>query len=315
MSGNQMYDLIIIGGGPGGLSAGIYAQRASLKTVLIEKGAPGGQINLTDEVENYPGFELLSGPELAMKMNQHAESLGLKTISDEVAAIEPGDKAHTVKLASGEELTALAVIIATGGYPRKLGIPGENEYYGKGVSFCATCDGFFFREKTVLVVGGGDTAVEEALYLAKITNKVYLAHRRDALRASPILQKRVFENDKVEMLWDTVPAAIHAEDGGVNRVTLKNTKTAETSDLSVDGVFIFIGYLPNSKLVPEAVKRADGGYVVTDSRCETNIPGIFAIGDLAEKFARQIVTAAGDGCTAALAAAQYVELKKASEDL
>jgi thioredoxin reductase (NADPH) len=165
------------------------------------------------------------------------------------------------------------------------------------------------------VVGGGDTAVEEALYLAKITNKVYLAHRRDALRASPILQKRVFENDKVEILWDTVPSAIHAEDGGVNRVTLKNTKTAEKSDLSVDGVFIFIGYLPNSKLVPEAVKRADGGYVVTDSRCETNIPGIFAIGDLAEKFARQIVTAAGDGCTAALAAAQYVELKKASDDL
>ena len=315
MSENQMYDLIIIGGGPGGLSAGIYAQRASLKTVMIEKGAPGGQMNLTDEVENYPGFELLSGPELSMKMNQHAESLGLKTISDEVEAIEPGDTFHTVKLVSGKELSALAVIIATGGYPRKLGIPGEDEYYGKGVSFCATCDGFFFREKTVIVIGGGDTAVEEALYLAKITNKVYLAHRRDALRASPILQQRVFDNDKVEMLWDTVPTAIHAENGGVTAITLKNVKTAETNDLTVDGVFIFIGYLPNAKLVPEAVNRADGGYVVTDNRWETNIPGIFAIGDLAEKFARQIVTAAGDGCTAALAAAQYVELKKATAGL
>jgi len=315
MSENQMYDLIIIGGGPGGLSAGIYAQRASLKTVLIEKGAPGGQMNLTDEVENYPGFELLSGPELSMKMNQHAESLGLKMISDEVDTIAPGDASHTVKLASGKELSALAVIIATGGYPRKLGIPGEDEYYGKGVSFCATCDGFFFRGKTVIVVGGGDTAVEEALYLAKIADKVYLAHRRDALRASPILQQRVFDNDKIEMLWDTVPTAIHAENGGVNSITLKNVKTAEINDLAVDGVFIFIGYLPNARLVPEAVKRADGGYVVTDKRCETNIPGIFAIGDLAEKFARQIVTAAGDGCTAALAAAQYVELKKATDGL
>jgi len=315
MSENRMYDLVIIGGGPGGLSAGIYAQRASLDTVLIEKGAPGGQINLTDEVENYPGFERLSGPELAMKMNQHAESLGLKTISDEVEAIEPGDKTHTVKLAGGQELTALAVIIATGGYPRKLGIPGEDEYYGKGVSFCATCDGFFFRDKTVIVVGGGDTAVEEALYLAKITKKVYIAHRRDALRASPILQNRVFENDKIDMLWDTVPTAIRAGDGGVNSIALKNTKTAETSDLAVDGVFIFIGYLPNANLVPEVIKRTDGGYVLTNNRCETNIPGIYAIGDLVDKFARQIVTAAGDGCTAALAAAQYVELKKATDAL
>jgi len=315
MAENRIFDLVIIGGGPGGLSAGIYAQRASLDTVLVEKGAPGGQINLTDEVENYPGFEHLSGPELAMKMNQHAESLGLPVISDEVAAIEPGDPAHTVKLVSGEPLQSYAVIIATGGYPRKLGIPGENELYGKGVSFCATCDGFFFRGKTVLVVGGGDTAAEEALYLAKITKKVYIAHRRDALRASPILQKRVFDNEKIEMLWNTVPTAIHAENGSVSRISLKDTQTDAASDLAVDGVFIFIGYLPNAQLVPDAIVRAAGGYIATNNRCETNIPGIYAIGDLSEKFARQIVTAAADGCTAALAASHHVEMKKATGTL
>ena len=312
MSENGIYDLVIIGGGPGGLSAGIYAQRASLKTVLVERGAPGGQIMLTDEVENYPGFEHITGAELAMKMNQHAESLGLETISDEVIAIEPGEKTHTVRLADGKVLNTLAVIIATGGYPRKLGIPGENEYYGKGVSYCATCDGFFFRDRTVIVVGGGDTAVEEALYLAKITKRVYLAHRRDALRASPILQKRTFENEKIEVLWDTVLTAVHADDGGVNSVSLKDTKSDDTRELEVDGVFVFIGYLPNSKIVPEVIKRNDGGYILTDDKCETNVPGIYAIGDLMEKFARQIVTAAGDGCTAALAASLFVELKKAT---
>ena len=313
MSENGIYDLVIIGSGPGGLSAGIYAQRASLKTVLVEKGGPGGQIMLTDEVENYPGFEHITGAELAMKMNQHAESLGLETISDEVIAIEPGDKTHMVKLADGQVLTTLTVIIATGGYPRKLGIPGENDLYGKGVSYCATCDGFFFRDRTVIVAGGGDTAVEEALYLAKITKKVYLAHRRDALRASPILQKRTFENDKIEVLWNTVLTGIQAGDSGVNNVSLKDTKTGDTRDLAVDGVFIFIGYLPNSKIVPEVIKRNDGGYILTDNKCETNVPGIYAIGDLKEKFARQIVTAAGDGCTAALAASQFVELKKATD--
>jgi len=312
MSENHIYDLVIIGSGPGGLSAGIYAQRASLKTVLVEKGGPGGQIMLTDEVENYPGFEHITGAELAMKMNQHAESLGLETISDEVIAIEPRDKTHVVRLAGGQVLTTLTVIIATGGYPRKLGIPGENDLYGKGVSYCATCDGFFFRDRTVIVAGGGDTAVEEALYLAKITKKVYLAHRRDALRASPILQKRTFENDKIEVLWNTVLTGIQAGDSGVNNVLLKDTKTGDTRDLAVDGVFIFIGYLPNSKIVPEVIKRNDGGYILTDYKCETNIPGIYAIGDLKEKFARQIVTAAGDGCTAALAASQFAELKKAT---
>ncbi len=312
MPENNRYDLVIIGGGPGGLSAGIYAQRASLKTVMVERGAPGGQITLTDEVENYPGFEHITGAELAMNMSQHAESLGLETIYDEVVAIEPGDKYHRVKLADGQNLTTQSVIIATGGYPRKLGIPGENDYYGKGVSYCATCDGFFFREKTVVVVGGGDTAVEEALYLAKITNKVYLAHRRDALRASPILQKRTFENEKIDMLWNTVLTAIEAGEDGVNNVGLKDTQTGETRNLTVDGVFIFIGYLPNDKIVPEVIQRNAEGYILTDDRCQTNVPGIFAIGDLKEKFARQIVTAAGDGCTAALAASYYVELKKAT---
>lgn len=312
MPESDIYDLVIIGGGPGGLSAGIYAQRASLKTVMVERGAPGGQITLTDEVENYPGFEHITGAELAMNMSQHAEALGLETIYDEVVAIEPGDIHHTVKLVDGQDLITHSVIIATGGYPRKLGISGENDYYGKGVSYCATCDGFFFREKTVVVVGGGDTAVEEALYLAKITKKVYLAHRRDALRASPILQKRTFENEKIDVLWNTVLTAIEAGEDGVNNVALKDTQTSQTRDLTVDGVFIFIGYLPNVKIVPEVIRRNGEGYVLTNDKCETNVPGIYAIGDLKEKFARQIVTAAGDGCTAALAASLYVELKKAT---
>ncbi len=310
MPENEIHDLVIIGGGPGGLSAGIYAQRAGLETVLVERGGPGGQVILTDEVENYPGFEKISGAELAIKMSQHAESFGLEMIADEVVAVEPGGEFHKVKLIGGRVLTTLTVILATGGYPRKLGIPGENDLYGKGVSYCATCDGFFFKDRVVMVVGGGDTAVEEALYLAKITKKVYIAHRRDALRASPILQKRALENDNIEVLWNTIITAIHAGDGGVDHVSLQDTQSGDVREMSVDGVFVLIGYLPNAKIVPEAVQRNSDDYILTDGKCQTNIPGIYAVGDLRKKFARQIVTAAGDGCTAALAASLYVELKK-----
>jgi thioredoxin reductase (NADPH) len=313
MSESDQYDLVIIGGGPGGLSAGIYAMRAALKTVLIEMGAPGGQVNNSDSVENWPGDEHIGGAELAMKFSLHAQSYGLEILSGEVVELEPGLDKHTVKLANGDILRTHAVILAAGGNPRKLQIPGEDEYYGKGVSYCAVCDGFFFRDKTVVVIGGGDTAAEESLYLAKLAKQVYLVHRRDALRAGALLQQRVKAECKIEILWNTVATAIKANEAGVWAVDLKDTQTGDQRELATDGVFIFIGFDPNNKLVPAGTKMNANGYVVTDDKCEINFPGIYVIGDLREKYARQIVLSAADGCTAALAAAHYVETRKTSE--
>ncbi len=311
MNENEIYDLIIVGGGPGGLTAGLYAMRAALKTVLIEKGAPGGQMALSDEVENYPGIEQIGGVELSMKFARHAQSYGLEILSQEVEAIHPGLEYHSVRLSDKTLLKAHAVIIGTGGSPRKLNIPGEAEYYGKGVSYCGVCDGFFFKNKTVLVVGGGDTAMEEALYLSKLAKHVYVTHRRDALRASMILQERVKAECKIEIFWNTILTAIEADEEGVCSVRLQDTLTEENRTLPIDGVFIFIGFDPNNQLVPAGIKMNADGYVITDEKCETNIPGIFVIGDLREKYARQIVISAADGSTAALAVAHYVEHQKA----
>ena len=230
----DFYDLVIIGGGPGGLSAAIYAMRAALKTVLVEKGVPGGQVTMSDEVENYLGFTHISGAELSMRFTQHAESYDLEVLSQEVTGLDPGLDFHTVKLANGEVLKSHAVILATGGSPRKLDIPGEREFYGKGVSYCATCDGFFFRGKTVMVVGGGDSAAEEALYLSKLCKKVYIAHRRDELRASKILQQRVFNDCNIEMLWNTVATEIKAGADGVEQVGLRDTVTNEIRNLILE---------------------------------------------------------------------------------
>ena len=313
MSGSDIYDLIIIGGGPGGLTAGIYAMRAALKTALIELGAPGGQMNNSDSVENWPGDEQIGGAELAMKFSQHAQSYGLDIISQEVVDLKPGLDIHSVTLANGDSLKTHAVILATGGSPRKLEVPGEEEHYGKGVSYCAVCDGFFFRDKTVVVVGGGDTAVEESLYLAKLAKQVYIVHRRDELRASALLQQRAMAECKIEILWDSVVTEIKANDNGVYAVDLKNTQTGDKSTQKTDGVFIFIGFEPNNKLVPAGTKMNADGYVVTDQKCETNAPGIFVIGDLREKYYRQIVISASDGATAALAAAHYVEARKSAD--
>jgi len=313
MSQCELYDLIIVGGGPGGLSAGIYAMRAALKTVLIEKGLPGGQMNLTESVENYPGFEKISGFDLSQKFLQHAQGYGLEVRQQEVAEVEPGLEFHSVRLANGDLLNGHAVILATGGSPRKLNIPGELEYHGRGVSYCATCDGFFFRGKNVVVVGGGDTALEEAIYLAKITRLVHLVHRRDALRGGRILQQRVMAEANIEILWNTIATEIMANDQGVRGVTLQDKQTGILRELPVDGVFIFIGFLPNNQLVPEGIRMDHDGYVMTDEKCETNLAGIFVIGDLRQKYARQIVTAAAEGCTAALAAALCVEMKKSGQ--
>ena len=311
MAETNVHDLIIIGAGPGGLSAGIYAMRAALKTVLIERAVPGGQVVNSAEVENYLGFEHIGGAELSLKFAQHANAYGLEILSKEVTALEPGLDYHRVRLADGTVLAAHTVIMATGGSPRKLDIPGEDAYYGRGVSYCAVCDGFFFRGKTVVVIGGGDTAAEEALYLSKLARKVYLVHRRDALRAGMILQQRIQADCNIEILWNTVAAEIKADNNGVCAVALRDVRSAETRELAADGVFIFIGFDPNNALVPAGTKMNADGYVVTDAKCETNIQGIFVIGDLREKYARQIVIAAADGATAALAAAHYVESKKA----
>ena len=313
MSEGGLYDVVIVGGGPGGLTAGIYAMRAALRTILLEKAVAGGQVALSDGVENYPGFESITGYELSQKFLQHAQSYGIEFVQEEVVSVEPGLDFHTIKLADGNVLQTHAVILATGGSPRKLGVPGEDEYYGKGVSYCGVCDGFFFRDKTVVVVGGGDTAAEEALYLAKLAKQVYLVHRRDALRASMILQQRVKDECKIEVLWNTIVTEIKADDTGVNAVSLQDTQTEEQRELITDGVFIFIGFVPNNQLVPAGIKMNADGYVVTNERCETNMPGIYVVGDLREKYAKQIVVAAADGCTAALVAAHYVEMKRSGE--
>ena len=314
MANRDYYDVIIIGGGPAGLSAAIYALRASMRTVLIEKAAPGGQITLTDAVENYPGFININGFELSEKLLDHAKSYNLEVLSQEATVLDPGLDWHAVQLDSEERLKSHAVILASGGLPRKLNIPGEDEFYGKGVSYCAVCDGFFFRNKTVVVVGGGDTAAEDALYLSKLARKVYMVHRRDALRASMILQQRVKADKKIEILWDTIVTSIKAREGQVCAVDLQSTQTAEARELATDGVFIFIGFDPNNQMVPAGTKVNTDGYVCTDEKCATNIPGIYAIGDLREKYGRQIVLSAADGCTAALAAAYYVETQRASEN-
>jgi thioredoxin reductase (NADPH) len=313
MSEADLYDVVIVGGGPGGLSAGIYAMRAALKTILIEKGAVGGQVTLSDGVENYPGFEHITGYELSQKFLQHAQSYGMEIVQEEVVAVEPGLDFHSVRLANGNILRTHTVLLATGGSPRKLDIPGEDEYYGKGVSYCGVCDGFFFRDKIVVVVGGGDTAAEEALYLSKLAKHVYLVHRRDELRASMILQQRVKDECKIEILWNSIVTEIKANDEGVNAVDLQDTQTGEQRELATDGVFIFVGFVPNNQLVPAGIKMNADGYVVTNEKCETNMPGIYVIGDLREKYAKQIVVAAADGCTAALVAAYYVEMKKSGE--
>jgi thioredoxin reductase (NADPH) len=306
----QPYEVIIVGGGPAGLSAGLYCKRAALRTVLFEKGMPGGQIAISKDVENYPGVEAITGFDLAEKMLHHARSFGLDVVQKEIISVRAGQDRHSVRLATGEILRTDALILAAGGSVRKLGIPGEAEYLGSGVSYCATCDGFFFRDKTVVVVGGGDTAVEEALYLAKLTKKVFLVHRRNSLRAGKLLQSRLMSEPRIELIWNTAITEIKGDGKTVEGVLYEDTETGEKGEFPTDGVFIFIGYSPNNQLIPPEVRMDDRGFVITDEKCETNVPGIFAVGDLRQKFANQIVIAAADGCIAALAAAHYIEERK-----
>jgi len=307
------YDAIIVGGGPAGLTAGLYCRRAALTAILFERGLIGGQIAISKDVENYPGVEGITGFDLAEKLRHQAQSFGLSIIQQEVVGIIAGPDRHSVRLANGDLLRCRALILAAGGSVRKLGIPGEAEYAGSGVSYCATCDGFFFRDKTTVVVGGGDTAVEEALYLARLARKVYLVHRKKELRAGKLLQSRLMSEPHIEVIRNTVITEIKGDGHVVSAIAIENTETNEKGELATDGVFIFIGYLPNNQLIPPGILMNAQGLVITDDTCQTDIPGVFAVGDLRQKFANQIVVAAADGCIAALAAARYIEMEKDKE--
>ncbi len=299
------HDLAIIGAGPAGLTAGLYAARARLNVLLIEKAVPGGQIIVTDWIENYPGFpEGISGFDLAEKMRVQAEAFGLKMETAEVQSLKLTPDVKEVVLQE-KTIKAKSLIIASGASPKKLGI-GEDRYMGKGISFCATCDAPFFKEKTVVAVGGGDTAVQEAIYLTKFVKKVYLIHRRDELRATKILQERAFANDKIEILWDTVATGV---DGffGIEGVHVKNVKTGEEKTLKADGCFIWVGTTPNTQFLNDSLDTDAYGFIRADARMQTSVPGVFAAGDVRDTPLRQVSTAVGDGAIAAVSAEHYLE--------
>ena len=303
------YDLIIIGGGPAGLTAGIYAVRARLNVILYEKLVPGGQIIVTDWVENYPGFpEGISGMDLVDKMVEQAKRLGLKIENNEVISLDLSGQFKGV-IFPDRTVTAHAIILATGAYPKKLGVQGEDAFLGKGISFCATCDGPFYKNKVVAAVGGGDTAVQESIFLTRFAKKVYLIHRRDQLRATKILQERAFANEKIDFIWNSVVTRIEGSDG-LEKITVKNVKTGELKELPVDGCFIWVGILPNSGFLPDTIKTDEYGFVIANNKMETSVSGLFAAGDGRSTPLRQIATAVGDAAIAAFSAEQYIESLK-----
>ena len=299
------YDLVIIGAGPAGLTAGIYAARARMNVLLLEKVVPGGQILVTDWIENYPGFpEGISGFDLAEKMKVQAEELGLKIETAEVHSLNLSEELKEIVL-KDKTITAKALIIASGASPKKLGI-GEDKFMGKGISFCATCDAPFFKEKTVVAIGGGDTAVQEAIYLTKFAKKVYLVHRRDELRATKILQERAFANDKLELVWDSVPTGVEGF-FGVESVKVKNVKTNEEKTIKADGCFIWVGILPNASFLNDSVETDKFGFIRSDANMQTSVPGVYAVGDVRDTPLRQISTAVGDAAIAAVSAEHFIE--------
>lgn len=301
----KSYDAAVIGGGPAGMTAALYLLRAGVKTVMIEKLSPGGQVLMTSEIENYPGFPGgLQGWELVDKFAAHLEEHPLDRISDEVRDIEFGNAIHTIKVGD-EDVQAKAIILATGSRYRKLGIPGEERLIGKGVSYCALCDGNFFRDREVAVIGGGNSALEEALYLARLVKKVYLIHRRDEFRGLVCYQDKCFKHEKIDVIRNTVVDEIQGENE-VESLALRKTDCDEVSQLKIDGAFIFVGFEPIMDFVPDQVDK-DGNGVITDLEMRCNIPGVFAAGDIRSKMCRQVATAVGDGATAANAAFTYLE--------
>ncbi|GAQ24633.1 thioredoxin reductase [Tepidanaerobacter syntrophicus] len=303
----MIFDVAIIGAGPAGLSAGLYAARAKLSTIIIEKMYPGGQAAMTYRIENYPGFsDGIGGAELAEAMKSQAERFGAKILNNGAVKIVKEDNIFNIILDNDDNVEAKTVILAAGASAKKLGVKGEIEFTGRGVSYCATCDGAFYANKTVAVVGGGDTAIEEALFLTRFASKVYVIHRRNQLRATKILQERAFQNSKISFIWDSVVDEIRGKDT-VNELVVKNVKTGELESISVDGIFVAIGQTPLTDFVKDIISLDNQGYIITNEHMMTNVPGIFAAGDIRQKPLRQVITAASDGAVAAVEAGRFIE--------
>ena len=300
-----MYDTIIIGAGPAGMTAALYAARSNLKVALLERGIPGGQMNNTADIENYPGYANISGPELAEKMFEPLENLGVEHLFGLVEKIEDrGDFKEIIT--EDERFEAKTVIIASGANHRHLGVPGEEDYNSRGVSYCAVCDGAFFRDEDLLVVGGGDSAVEEAIFLTRFAKSVTIVHRRDELRAQKVLQNRAFANEKIRFVWDSVVESIHGDERKVTGVTFKNVKTGELSQAEFGGIFIYVGLDPVSEFAADLGITDEAGWILTDHQMKTSVAGIYAVGDVRQKDLRQITTAVGDGAIASQEAYKYL---------
>ncbi|MGH7630899.1 MAG: thioredoxin-disulfide reductase [Gemmatimonadales bacterium] len=311
MSKNHRYEVVIVGGGPAGLCAALYAGRGMLRTVLLERGVPGGELLNTEWIEDYPGFKKIKGHALAAAMTEHAQEFGAEIRQETVESIvRRDDGTFEVATSLGTVYEAPAVILTAGGTPNKLGVPGEAEYAGRGVSYCAVCDGAFFKGETIAVVGGGDAAVEEAGYLTRYAEKVYVIHRRDEFRASKLLQERLFANPKIEVLWSRRVVALVGGPSGLTSIELEDTVDGGRSSLAATGCFVFIGFSPNTGLVKHHFAHDPSGYMLTDDRMMSSIPGLFAAGDLRVQLTRQVTTAVGDATTAAIAVEKYLtELK------
>ena len=301
------YKVIIIGSGPAGLTAALYAARANLNPVVVKGLQPGGLIATTDEVENYPGFpDAINGFDLAEKMEKQAERFGTTYLDGIVEAVAFDRRPFEITMDSGDTHTGDTVIIATGASPRKLGVPGEDTLANRGVSYCAVCDGFFFRNKRIVVVGGGNSAVEEGLFLTRFASEVYVVHRRDSLRADPVIQERAFSNPKMKFVWNTVATEV-VGNGKVEGIRLKHIDTGQEEVFPTDAVFPYIGHLPNTGIFKGKVKMDEGGYILTDGRTRTSVPGVFACGDVVDHIYRQAITAAGEGCQAAMEASWFLD--------
>lgn len=311
----KIYDVVIIGAGPAGMTAAVYTSRANLSTLMLERGMPGGQMASTEEVENYPGYDHILGPDLSTKMFEHAKKFGAEYAYGDVTEIIDGEEYKVIK-SGAKTYKTRTIIIATGAEYKKMGVPGEQELTGRGVSYCAVCDGAFFKDKELIVVGGGDSAVEEGMYLTRFASKVTVVHRRDKLRAQKILQDRAFANEKMNFIWNKTVKQVNGNaDQKVESLTVVDTQDGTETDLKTDGIFVYVGMLPLTKPFEALGILNESGYIETNERMETAVPGIYAAGDVREKMLRQIVTATGDGSVAAQAAQGYVETLKEKYEL